>query len=343
MKGVLVLSTPLDGDFADSIKGALSADVLIGGPSGNLEVTFRTRLGRRSQPLELAPGERAAVLQRARISEGVEVEGARYELAATALLDRKDHPIGVIGVAVDREPLAATKRLALRSLVAGGLVARRVRDDPRTRMVAAARRAHRAAAPRCDRGVARRSRSSTRHPRQRRAHRPRDGVQPDDVDAQGQPGTPRRTHARDRRAPRRRSRGVVGHRSRSGVAQDRRRRRAHVRRPARRAVAGRRRQAAGVGGACPSHRRVELAGDRRGARRGGGAARRSPKTSTPRSDRCGSTARQTTLVTARPHVPPALRARSSLCRSIARRASSACSPWRAPRTLANSPMPTSIC
>ena len=48
---------------------------------------------------------------------------------------------------------------------------------------------------------------------------------------------------RDRRAPRRRPRGVVGHRSRSGVAQDRRRRRAHVRRPARRAVArrGRRR------------------------------------------------------------------------------------------------------
>ncbi len=33
LRGVLVLSTPLDGDFADGIKGALSADVLIGGTS----------------------------------------------------------------------------------------------------------------------------------------------------------------------------------------------------------------------------------------------------------------------------------------------------------------------
>ena len=45
LRGVLVLSMPLDGDFADGIKGALSADVLLGGPSGRLETTFRSGLG----------------------------------------------------------------------------------------------------------------------------------------------------------------------------------------------------------------------------------------------------------------------------------------------------------
>ena len=38
LRGVVVLSMPLDGDFADSIKGALSADVLIGGTDGQLAV-----------------------------------------------------------------------------------------------------------------------------------------------------------------------------------------------------------------------------------------------------------------------------------------------------------------
>jgi len=123
MTGVLVLSTPLDGDFADSIKGALSADVLIGGPSGHLAVTFRTPLGKRAATLDLPLGERTAALRGTRISDSIEVEGSRYQISATALLDRKDHPIGLLGVAIDREPLAATKRLAIRSLVAGGALA----------------------------------------------------------------------------------------------------------------------------------------------------------------------------------------------------------------------------
>ena len=52
LKGVLVLSTPLDGDFADGVKGALSADVLLGGTSGRLQVTFRSKLGRRAEPVD---------------------------------------------------------------------------------------------------------------------------------------------------------------------------------------------------------------------------------------------------------------------------------------------------
>ena len=59
LKGVLVLSTPLDGDFADGIKGALSADVLLGGSAGVLQVTFRSTLGRRGDPVVIAGSDRS--------------------------------------------------------------------------------------------------------------------------------------------------------------------------------------------------------------------------------------------------------------------------------------------
>lgn len=125
--GVAVLSLPLDGDFADSIKGALSADVLIGGTEGRLAVTFRTALGRRAEPVVLSPRDRDIVLGHERrirdleVTIGREDQPRKYTLAATALLDNHDKPVGIVAVAVDRGPLAATKALAIRSLIAGGL------------------------------------------------------------------------------------------------------------------------------------------------------------------------------------------------------------------------------
>jgi signal transduction histidine kinase len=123
LRGVLVLSTPFDGDFADAIKSALSADVLLGGPSGNLAVTFRSALGLRADPIQLEPGDRAAAIGTQHVIGDHDVATGQYKVAVTALLDRDDHPVGIIGVAVDRAPLAATKRLAVRTLIAGGLAA----------------------------------------------------------------------------------------------------------------------------------------------------------------------------------------------------------------------------
>jgi signal transduction histidine kinase len=120
LRGVLVLSMPLDGDFADSIKGALSADVLIGDLQGKLAVTFRSQLGRRAEPVQLDAQDRATA-QHQRVLRNLDVPNGNYALAATAILDRKDHPVGIVAVAVDRAPLAATKTLAIRSLVIGGL------------------------------------------------------------------------------------------------------------------------------------------------------------------------------------------------------------------------------
>jgi len=123
LRGVLVLSTPFDGDFADGIKGALSADVMLGGLSGKLAVTFRSSLGRRQEPVELAREDRVAAIAGNVVIRDLDVETGQYKIATTALRDHKDRPVGIIGVAVDREPLAATKRLAVRTLFAGGLAA----------------------------------------------------------------------------------------------------------------------------------------------------------------------------------------------------------------------------
>ncbi len=121
LRGVAVLSLPLDGAFADSIKGALSADVLLGGTTGRLAVTFRSALGRRADPVVLSPADRDAALKGQRVIQSINVPSGEYEIAATALQEQKGHPVGIIAVAVDRGSLSATKALAIRSLAVGGV------------------------------------------------------------------------------------------------------------------------------------------------------------------------------------------------------------------------------
>jgi len=120
---VLILSTPFDGDFADGVKSALSADVMLGGPSGKLAVTFRSTLGRRGEAFQLEAADRGAAVASQRVLRDADLATGQYKIAVTALLDREDRPVGIIGVAVNREPLEATKRLAVRTLIAGGLAA----------------------------------------------------------------------------------------------------------------------------------------------------------------------------------------------------------------------------
>jgi signal transduction histidine kinase len=119
LRGVVVLSMPLDGDFADSIKGALSADVLIGGTAGRLDATFRSQ-GRRAAAVALSAADRATALAGQRAIRAVDLPVGRYTIAATSLKDEQKHPVGIVGVAVDRAPLEATRALAIRSLIAGG-------------------------------------------------------------------------------------------------------------------------------------------------------------------------------------------------------------------------------
>jgi len=123
LRGAVVLAMPLDGDFADSIKGALSADVLLGGTDGMLAVTFRSDLDRRGDPVLLSEPDRTTALGGLRILRTIDSTNGHYTVSATGLLDHKHTPIGIVAVAVDRAPLAATRRLAFRSLAIGGTAA----------------------------------------------------------------------------------------------------------------------------------------------------------------------------------------------------------------------------
>jgi signal transduction histidine kinase len=125
LRGMVVMSTPLDGDFADAVKGALSADVLLGGPSGTLAVTMHSAdFTRRAAPLVLGDDARARALRGERVFHDHDVEQVgSYKVAVTALLDRADRPVGLIGVALDRGPLQRTKDLAVRTLIGGGSAA----------------------------------------------------------------------------------------------------------------------------------------------------------------------------------------------------------------------------
>jgi two-component system NtrC family sensor kinase len=123
LRGMVVLSMPLDGDFADSIKGALSGDVLIGGINGHLATTFRSGIGRRAPDVVLEERDREQALRGIRIIRNIDTASGRFTIAGTGLLAHNTTPVGVVGVAVDRAPLTATKTLAIRSLVIGGLAA----------------------------------------------------------------------------------------------------------------------------------------------------------------------------------------------------------------------------
>jgi len=123
LRGAIVLAMPLDGDFADSIKGALSADVLIGGVDGMLAVTFRSPLGRRGEPVLLAQPDRETALHGLRVVRAIDAPSGHYTIGATGLFDHKKTAIGIVAVAVDRAPLATTRLLAFRSLAIGGTAA----------------------------------------------------------------------------------------------------------------------------------------------------------------------------------------------------------------------------
>ncbi|HWO18575.1 MAG TPA: ATP-binding protein [Kofleriaceae bacterium] len=125
LRGMVVMSTPLDGDFADAVKGALSADVLLGGPSGTLAVTMHSPdFTRRAPPLVLSVEQRVRAMSGERVLHDYDVAGVgSYKVAVTALIGSEGRPVGLIGVALDRGPLERTKALAVRTLIGGGLAA----------------------------------------------------------------------------------------------------------------------------------------------------------------------------------------------------------------------------
>jgi signal transduction histidine kinase len=123
--GALVVSVPVDGLVADRLKAALGAgrDVIIyrnGEPSTS---TFMAATGARL----VGPRVPREVLKKnlANVTPvyPLEVAGHAYSVAFGQLQDVNAQRVGLLGVAVDRGPLAAARRRASTALVLGALLA----------------------------------------------------------------------------------------------------------------------------------------------------------------------------------------------------------------------------
>ena len=124
LAGAVVISVPLDGAFADGIKGALGVDVLIGSLNAGVATsTVRDRDGSRLSALQVP----ASVLQHARerrhpvVTQAI--DGREHAVAWTALQDDRGRALGLFAVAVDRRAVSRAQRVAFRSLAIGSALA----------------------------------------------------------------------------------------------------------------------------------------------------------------------------------------------------------------------------
>lgn len=121
VRGVVVLSVPIDGDYVDGLKGALGVDVWFATAQQRAIGTFRDRDGTRLAPFTL-PVDLASALQKR--TQGFAMFANASVLLAGAPLAKSTAPVdAAIGIAVERAALVRTKRLALRALVVGSGVA----------------------------------------------------------------------------------------------------------------------------------------------------------------------------------------------------------------------------
>ncbi len=120
-RAVVVLTTPLDGGFADGLRAALGGDVLIGEIDAPLTSTVRDREAIRAAPVTLPATVASAVRDRRRPLTIAAIGDREYTVALTALGDGR--AVATFGVALDRAPLVRARRVATRSLVVSGALA----------------------------------------------------------------------------------------------------------------------------------------------------------------------------------------------------------------------------
>ena len=124
LSGVVVVSVPLDGDFADGIKGALGTDVLVGSLNAGVATSsVRDELGRRLAAVQVPASVLRAVRDRQRPVQSLDIAGREHAVAWTALVDDRGHALGLFAVALDRRPLLRAQRVAFRSLAIGAALA----------------------------------------------------------------------------------------------------------------------------------------------------------------------------------------------------------------------------
>ncbi len=120
--GVVVLSVPLDGLFADRLKASLGADVLIiagADGAGTPMMSFLDRLGARVREWKTSDEVLKQVSTGTSAYETRPVIGHAYALGYAPIYDIEGHITGVFGVALDRAPVLEARSGATRSLALG--------------------------------------------------------------------------------------------------------------------------------------------------------------------------------------------------------------------------------
>jgi two-component system NtrC family sensor kinase len=119
--GAAVITVPVDGAVVDRLRAALGAgrEVIVYRDQKPNASTFMAATGARLRGPELPPGivdhkggGEAPVLP-------LEIDGHAYSVAFGPLQDVDAHTVGFLGVAVDREPVAAARRRASTTLALG--------------------------------------------------------------------------------------------------------------------------------------------------------------------------------------------------------------------------------
>ncbi len=117
--GVVLVSMPFDGDFADGIKAALGTDVLIHSGDSVAMSSFQDGVGGRLEGIK-PPGELVDDVLAGGTRQGRgDIGGSDYSLGYAPLKDIEGAHVGMFGVAVGRGALARAKTAAARSLGLG--------------------------------------------------------------------------------------------------------------------------------------------------------------------------------------------------------------------------------
>jgi signal transduction histidine kinase len=123
--GAAVETVPIDGTVVDRLKAALGAGrevVVYAGDEPNAS-TFMAATGARLVGPVLPRDLPLPRLGSATPVASLDVDGHEFSIAFGQLQDVDARPVGLLGVAVDREPLAIARRRAITTLIAGAFAA----------------------------------------------------------------------------------------------------------------------------------------------------------------------------------------------------------------------------
>jgi signal transduction histidine kinase len=125
MLGTAVVTRAIDGSVVDRLKAALGAgrEVVVYAAGDPNASTFMAATGARLAGPHLPPDFTTAGLGTATKVVPLDVEGHSYSVALGQLQDVTGRAVGLLGVGVDREPLAAAQRRASTALALGALSA----------------------------------------------------------------------------------------------------------------------------------------------------------------------------------------------------------------------------